>query len=116
MLVPLRPKQREHLTEIAAQRGMTNEALVQQIISRYLEENKTSLSEPAADDCGGLGTEISALFSKHGLDAPIPELRGFTIQNPFESAPKKAARVRPAGSQRRGSSGKASRIRRKKRS
>jgi hypothetical protein len=26
---------------------------------------------------GGLGTEIASLFSKVGLDADIPELRGF---------------------------------------
>lgn len=35
---------------------------------------------------GGLGTEISALFAKVGLDADIPELRGHEIEPPsFES-------------------------------
>jgi antitoxin FitA len=29
----------------------------------------------------GLGTEISKIFSKHGLDSPIPELR-FEIKPP----------------------------------
>jgi hypothetical protein len=64
---------------------------------------------------GGLGTEISKLFSKHGLDVPIPELRGFTIQNPFESSPPKAAGLRPADSRGRLSPHKPSRKPRKKR-
>lgn len=35
---------------------------------------------------GGLGTEISALFAKTGLDSEIPELRGHGIKAPaFES-------------------------------
>lgn len=29
---------------------------------------------------GGLGTEISALFTKAGLDSDIPELRGHEIR------------------------------------
>ena len=31
---------------------------------------------------GGLGTEISALFAKAGLDSDIPELRGHEIRLP----------------------------------
>ena len=31
---------------------------------------------------GGLGTEISALFAKTGLDSDIPELRGHEIKPP----------------------------------
>lgn len=31
---------------------------------------------------GGLGTEISALFAKTGLDSDIPELRGHQIKPP----------------------------------
>jgi len=31
---------------------------------------------------GGLGTEISALFAKAGLDHDIPELRGHDIKAP----------------------------------
>jgi plasmid stability protein len=34
--------------------------------------------EPA----GGLGTEISGLFAKSGLDFDIPELRGHQIEAP----------------------------------
>jgi hypothetical protein len=75
-----------------------------------------SLSAAPARPEKGLGTEISAIFSKHGLDAPIPELRGFTIQNPFESSPpKKAAGLRLPDSRGRLSPHKPSRIRRKKR-
>jgi plasmid stability protein len=32
---------------------------------------------------GGLGTEISALFAKIGLDSDIPELRGHEIKPAF---------------------------------
>jgi plasmid stability protein len=31
---------------------------------------------------GGLGTEISALFAKAGLNSDIPELRGYEIKPP----------------------------------
>ncbi len=31
---------------------------------------------------GGLGTEIAKIFAKHGLDRPIEELRGYTIEPP----------------------------------
>jgi hypothetical protein len=106
MLVSLRPKQRQRLAEIAAQRGLTNKALAQQIISRYLDENKASLAEPAADDRAALGTEIAALFSKHGLDV--------VLASPFDPPPK-AARRRPADSRGRPSPHKPSRSRRKKR-
>jgi len=30
----------------------------------------------------GLGTELSKIFAKHGLDSPIPELRGYDIKPP----------------------------------
>ncbi|HEX7359461.1 MAG TPA: hypothetical protein VF283_03115 [Bryobacteraceae bacterium] len=30
-------------------------------------------------EAGGLGTEISFLFAKTGLDSEIPELRGYEI-------------------------------------
>lgn len=30
----------------------------------------------------GLGTEISSLFRKNGLETEIPELRGHTLQPP----------------------------------
>jgi antitoxin FitA len=31
---------------------------------------------------GGLGTEISKIFAGRGLDSPIQELRGYTIEPP----------------------------------
>ena len=31
---------------------------------------------------GGLGTEIAKIFAGHGLDSPIEELRGYTIEPP----------------------------------
>jgi hypothetical protein len=34
----------------------------------------------AAEPVGGLGTEIAGLFSKIGLEAEIPELRGHEIK------------------------------------
>ncbi len=114
MNIHLQPRQETRLAEIADHRGMTKGELAREIICRYLDEHKAS-AEPDVDNRGGLGTEISALFSKHSLDVPIPELRGFTIQNPFKSPPKKAARLRPADSRGRRSPHKPSRKPRKKR-
>src|ERR1700680_53275 len=100
MRVVLQPKQRQHLTKIAAQCGMTGQELARQIICCYLLEDKAAVNvEPAGDERRGLGTEIATLFSKHGLDFAIPELR-FTIQNPFES-PKRAAELPPVDSRGR---------------
>jgi plasmid stability protein len=31
---------------------------------------------------GGLGTEIAKIFARRGLDRPIEELRGYTIEPP----------------------------------
>ncbi|MGA8621885.1 MAG: hypothetical protein WB660_25590 [Candidatus Sulfotelmatobacter sp.] len=31
---------------------------------------------------GGLGTEISRIFARNGLDSAIPELRGYEIKPP----------------------------------
>lgn len=94
--VRLQPGREAQLAEIAAKRGVTKEELARDIICRYLEKDRLSAVEPAKDHRGGFGSEIAALFSKHGLDSPIPELRGFTIQIPFESSPKKATKPRPA--------------------
>jgi hypothetical protein len=100
MRVVLLPQQRRRLTEIAAQRRMTREELASQIICAYLQEDKTSANVlPVEDKRGGLGTELAALFPKHGLDFTIPELR-FAMQDPFEK-PKKAAGLRPADSRGR---------------
>jgi plasmid stability protein len=43
-----------------------------------------AVEEPLAS--GGLGKEIAGLFSKVGLEADIPELRGHTIK-PFDFEP-----------------------------
>jgi hypothetical protein len=115
MEVRLQPEKEAQLVRIADERGMTREELARQIIGRFLEENDISPSADPVDHRGGLGTELSALFSKHGLDAPIPELRGFTIQNPFETSRKTAAGLRPADSRGRLSPRKPSRSRRSKR-
>ena len=73
-----------------------------------MEEHKISGVDPAADRRGGLGTEIAALFSKHGLK------RGnFALES--RSDPPKAAGLRPADSRGRLSPHKPSRNRRKKR-
>ena len=121
MRVLLQAKQHARLAEIAAQRGITTHKLVQQIVSGYLEDNKRFVEGanevgalPKVHLEGGLGTELSALFRKCWLDAPISELRGFTLESPFES-PKKAAGLRPADSRGRISPHKPSRSRRKKR-
>ena len=107
MDVRLNPAKEARLTKIAAQRGLTGEELARQIISRYLEEDKTFIDvEPAANERGGLGTEIAALFSKHGLD--------FVLESPFDPSPKTAG-LRPADSRGRQSPRKSSRSRRKKR-
>jgi len=79
---------------------------VRQILGCYPEENKAPLVQSAADDRGGLGTELSALFPKGGPD--------FVIESPFD-LPQKAAGLRPADSRGRLSPHKSSRSRRKKR-
>ena len=66
---------------------------MREIIGRYLEEHPSSMLEPRSGERGGLGTEIAAIFSKHGLDSPIPELR-FTVQNPFEAEVEESGRHR----------------------
>ena len=54
---------------------------------RSMEEEVRDILRDAVngeDDvpAGGLGTEISALFAKVGLDSDIPELRGHEIKPP----------------------------------
>jgi antitoxin FitA len=53
---------------------------------RSMEEEVRDILRNAAKDedvpTGGLGTEISALFAKAGLDSEIPELRGHEIKPP----------------------------------
>ena len=54
---------------------------------RSMEEEVRDILRNAANEenvsAGGLGTEISALFAKAGLDSDIPELRGHEIKPPF---------------------------------
>jgi plasmid stability protein len=53
---------------------------------RSMEEEVRDILRNAAKDedvpAGGLGTEISALFAKAGLESDIPELRGHEIKPP----------------------------------
>jgi antitoxin FitA len=54
----------------AKQHGRSMEEEVRDILRNAARENG-----PA----GNLGTEISALFSKTGLQSKIPELRGYSV-------------------------------------
>jgi plasmid stability protein len=51
---------------------------------RSMEEEVRDILRNAVNEqnvpAGGLGTEISALFAKTGLDSDIPELRGHEIK------------------------------------
>ena len=58
----------------AKRHGRSMEEEVREILRNAAHQEET----PA----GGLGTEIAALFGKHGLTSKIPELRGHTIQPP----------------------------------
>ncbi|HWY19999.1 MAG TPA: hypothetical protein VNX26_02200 [Candidatus Acidoferrum sp.] len=54
---------------------------------RSMEEEVRDILRAAVDreentPVGGLGTEIAKIFAKHGLDSPIPELRGYNIKPP----------------------------------
>lgn len=54
---------------------------------RSMEEEVRDILRAAVKDeqsgaAGGLGTELSKIFAKHGLDSPIPELRGWDIKPP----------------------------------
>jgi antitoxin FitA len=54
---------------------------------RSMEEEARDILRNAVNDehlpVGGLGTEISALFAKVGLDSDIQELRGHEIKPAF---------------------------------
>jgi plasmid stability protein len=43
---------------------------------------RTAVHETEKKPMYGLGTELAALFADVGLDEPIQELRGFTIEPP----------------------------------
>ena len=63
---------------------------VKERLQRRARRNGRSMEEEARDilrnavqeelPAGGLGTEISALFAKAGIDFDIPELRGHEIK------------------------------------
>jgi hypothetical protein len=91
MEVCLQPEKEAQLAQIAAQRGVTTEELAREIVCGYLEGDKAS-AKPARDMRRGLGTEISAIFSKHGLDV--------ALESPFDP-PKKAAGLRRVDSRGR---------------
>ena len=55
----------------AARRGRSMEEEVRDILRNAVRVEDVST--------GGLGTEISSLFAKVGLETDIPELRGYTI-------------------------------------
>jgi plasmid stability protein len=56
----------------AARHGRSMEEEVRDILRDAVKEEDAR--------SGGLGTEISSLFAKVGLDADIPELRGHKIK------------------------------------
>ena len=62
---------KERLQRRAAVHGRSMEEEVRDILRNVLKEDES----PA----GGLGTEIASLFTKVGLEADIPELRGHVI-------------------------------------
>ena len=51
-----------------------------------MEEEAREILRSAVNEedlpAGGLGTEISGLFTKIGLDRDIPELRGYGLKPP----------------------------------
>lgn len=53
---------------------------------RSMEEEAREILRSAVhrddDPAGGLGSEISSLFARTGLDSEIPELRGHTVKPP----------------------------------
>jgi len=59
----------------ARRNGRSMEEEVRDILRAAVNEEKNAPR-------GGLGTEISKIFAKHGLDEPIEELRGYTIEPP----------------------------------
>jgi antitoxin FitA len=58
----------------ARRNGRSMEEEVRDILRAVVNEEGASAA--------GLGTEISALFAKDGLDSDIPELRGHGIRPP----------------------------------
>jgi plasmid stability protein len=65
---------KERLQRRARRNGHSMEEEIRDILRAAVQKEKGA---PA----GGLGTEISKIFAKHGLDSPIPELH-FEIKPP----------------------------------
>lgn len=65
---------KSRLQSRAKKNGHSMEEEVRDILRNAVQEE----GSPA----GGLGTEISALFAKAGLESDIPELRGHQIKPP----------------------------------
>jgi plasmid stability protein len=59
----------------ARRNGRSMEEEVRDILRAAVHKEETSPR-------GGFGTEISKLFSKIGLESPIPEIRGYEIKPP----------------------------------
>jgi plasmid stability protein len=43
---------------------------------------RAAVNKDKKDPVGGFGTEMSKLFSRIGLESPIPEMRGYEIKPP----------------------------------
>jgi predicted transcriptional regulator len=94
MEVRLQPDKEAQLAQVAAQRGLNPDELVQQVLSRYLEgdahfmeavnlgltpaERRDFVEHEEVES--GLGTDISTLFTNAGIEFDIPELRGHQIK------------------------------------
>ncbi len=63
---------KSRLQRRAQRHGRSMEEEVRDILRNAAQEEDTPV--------GGLGTEIASLFTKVGLDADIPELRGHEIK------------------------------------
>ena len=63
------------LQQRARRNGRSMEEEVREILRAAVHKDQNAPT-------GGLGSEISKIFAKHGLDSPIPELRGWSIQPP----------------------------------
>jgi antitoxin FitA len=63
---------KQRLQRRAKRHGCSLEAEVREILRGAVMAEE----QPA----GGLGSDIAARFRGHGLDADIPELRGYTIE------------------------------------
>jgi antitoxin FitA len=59
----------------ARRNGRSMEEEVRDILRAAVQNEESTAA-------GGLGTELSQIFAKHGLDSPIPELRGWDIKPP----------------------------------